>query len=96
VRGADLLDSTARQIHLQRLLGYPVPRYLHIPVAVNASGEKLSKQSGAQAIDPSRDEVIRLLLTFLGQRGTTDLDEALAGWDPARIPRARIRAADGG
>ena len=38
VRGADLLDSTARQIHLQRLLGYSAPRYLHVPVAVNAAG----------------------------------------------------------
>ena len=45
VRGADLLDSTARQIHLQRLLGVPTPRYLHVPVATNAAGEKLSKQT---------------------------------------------------
>ena len=47
VRGADLLDNTARQIQLQRLLGLPTPRYLHIPVVCNAAGEKLSKQSGA-------------------------------------------------
>ena len=49
VRGADLLDSTPRQIHLQRLLGYATPRYLHVPAAVNAAGEKLSKQTGARA-----------------------------------------------
>lgn len=50
VRGADLIDSTARQIYLQRLLGLPTPRYLHVPVIRNELGEKLSKQTGAGAI----------------------------------------------
>jgi glutamyl-Q tRNA(Asp) synthetase len=97
VRGADLLDSTARQMHLQRLLGYPTPRYLHVPVAVNASGEKLSKQTGAQPLAPSRrDELLHLALAFLGQTPTNDLDEAVANWDAARIPRSRLIAAAGG
>ncbi|HET9024770.1 MAG TPA: tRNA glutamyl-Q(34) synthetase GluQRS [Burkholderiaceae bacterium] len=51
VRGADLLDNTPRQIHLQRALGLPRPRYLHVPLVVNDRGEKLSKQTLAPALD---------------------------------------------
>ncbi|MGH8745807.1 MAG: tRNA glutamyl-Q(34) synthetase GluQRS, partial [Burkholderiales bacterium] len=96
VRGADLLDSTARQIWLQRLLGYPDPRYLHLPAALTASGEKLSKQSGAPAIDARhpRRELSRAL-AFLGQSvpetssARAMLQRALARWDVSLIPRKR-------
>ena len=68
VRGADLLWSTPRQIALQRALGLATPSYLHFPVVTNAAGEKLSKQTGAQALDPAQAvELLRHALEFLGQ-----------------------------
>ncbi len=97
VRGADLLDSTARQITLQRLLGLPTPRYLHVPVATNAAGEKLSKQTraaNAAAVDLSR------ALEFLGMKAAPGspprelLAWAIASWDVARIPRKRGHIAE--
>lgn len=99
VRGADLLDSTARQIHLQRLLGLPTPTYLHLPVAVNPAGEKLSKQTEAQAAGP---EAIAAALAFLGHAPPAELRAApakelvawgIAHWDSARLPKARAIAA---
>jgi glutamyl-Q tRNA(Asp) synthetase len=82
VRGADLLDSTARQIHLQRLLGARTPRYAHVPVALNAAGEKLSKQTGARPLNLS-DPKAELA------RARRLLGQGEAGWDLARVPRAR-------
>ena len=90
VRGADLLDSTARQIYLQQRLGLPTPRYLHIQVAINAAGEKLSKQTGAQAVDCARPRgTLRRAFAFLGQVPTEDLAEGLQNWNPSRIPSGR-------
>jgi len=57
VRGADLLASTPRQIYLQRLLGLSTPDYLHLPIALNAAGEKLSKQNLADPVEPDRAAV---------------------------------------
>ena len=95
VRGADLLDSTARQIHLQRLLGIATPRYLHVPVATNATGEKLSKQTHAA---DARPEDLPKGLRFLGMELAEEvcrvspsemLDWASKHWDAGRIPKYR-------
>ena len=97
VRGADLLDSTPRQIHLQRLLGLPVPRHAHLPLVVDADGRKLSKSADALPVDPD-DPVPALLAAWraLGQapadlptdRGVDALLQAAArAFDPTRIPR---------
>ncbi|MGP1676107.1 MAG: tRNA glutamyl-Q(34) synthetase GluQRS [Burkholderiales bacterium] len=99
VRGADLLASTPRQIYLQRLLGLPTPRYLHLPAAVNAAGEKLSKQTLAAPVD-ARDTVPALVqvMDFLGQAPPAQLSRASlaefwrwarAHWDAKNIPRRR-------
>lgn len=96
VRGADLLDSTPRQIWLQRLLGYSTPRYLHLPVALTTAGEKLSKQTGAQAVDAAKPlrELARAL-DFLCQpvpdatTAESMLREALERWDVSLIHPVR-------
>lgn len=63
VRGADLLNSTTRQIWLQRALGYPTPHYAHIPLIMNADGQKLSKQTLAQPL-PTDNVQSTLLQAF--------------------------------
>jgi glutamyl-Q tRNA(Asp) synthetase len=85
VRGADLLDNTARQIRLQQCLQLPTPHYLHVPLVLGSNGEKLSKQNGAQAIDTT--EPIRALnqaaaaLGLPAQSGS--VEQALAAWTAA-------------
>lgn len=67
VRGVDLIDSTPRQLHLQRLLGLPHPRYAHIDVVRDARGVKLSKQSGAPGVLPAQAAAaLHAALEFLG------------------------------
>lgn len=69
VRGCDLLDSTPRQILLQRLLGLPTPAYLHVPLAVDAQGHKLSKSTDAPPVDTDKTRAgIARALHFLGQK----------------------------
>jgi glutamyl-Q tRNA(Asp) synthetase len=95
VRGADLIDSTPRQLWLQQLLGYPAPRYLHVPAAVNAAGEKLSKQTGAPAVDSSHPgKALRRALAFLGQPPSEDLASAVKAWTPGAVPSRRALAAE--
>ncbi len=102
VRGADLLDSTPRQLLLQRLLGLPTPRYLHLPLALGPDGQKLSKQNLAPplCLDAAAPSLVRAL-DFLGQSPDKGLVEAAPGdilawaiprWRPQRIPKARALA----
>ena len=105
VRGADLLDSTARQIHLLGLLGHPVPAYAQLPLATNPAGEKLSKQTLARAIDEHPPQAALLAaLRFLGHNPPDMLTAAplvetwawaRAHWSLAAVPRRRQAVADG-
>ncbi|MHB1373543.1 MAG: tRNA glutamyl-Q(34) synthetase GluQRS [Thauera sp.] len=105
VRGADLLDSTARQIHLLGLLGHAVPAYAHLPLATNAACEKLSKQTLARAIDEHPPAAALLAaLRFLGQNPPDTLTGARlaeiwqwarAHWSIAAVPRRRQAEAPG-
>jgi glutamyl-Q tRNA(Asp) synthetase len=103
VRGADLLDSTPRQIHVSRQLGLWPPAYAHVPVAVDARGEKLSKQTRAAAIDPAgAGTAVWDALAFLGQQPPAALRTApaaaivrwgIAHWRIDRVARNRTRHA---
>ncbi|WP_165857487.1 tRNA glutamyl-Q(34) synthetase GluQRS [Marinobacter sp. JSM 1782161] len=96
VRGSDLLDTTGAQIRLYDLLRAPQPHYLHIPVIVNADGQKLSKQTHAPALDDHRPGANLLqALRALGQRPPDELpanepdailEWAVAHWSPADLP----------
>jgi len=105
VRGSDLLESSARQLKLIRLLGHGAPRYVHLPVAVDRSGEKLSKQTKAAPVDPARPlRALQAVLRFLNQATEaesepTTLDElwrhAILRWDLQRVgPRLTGPAPD--
>ena len=95
VRGADLLHSTPRQIHLQQLLGIDTPSYAHLPLVVDANGRKLSKQAGAMPV--RREDPLTSLVAAYRFLGQVLPDEpfatrgdfwawALGHWDPTRVP----------
>lgn len=96
VRGADLLDSTARQIYLQQLLGYKTPAYCHLPLVIDTAGNKISKSRDAGRIDLHNKETqLCQALLFLGQilpdaLHTTSINTiwqwAIENWDTSRIP----------
>jgi len=94
VRGADLADNTPRQIHLQRLLGLPTPRYLHTPLVLGADGEKLSKQNGAETL--AVDDPLALLRSAgavlgLSADSAADSTATAADWLAAAVAQWRSR-----
>jgi len=104
VRGADLIEPTVRQISLYRHFGWQAPDYLHLPLALNAEGNKLSKQNHAPALpegDP-RPEIIRALM-FLNQDVEQEwralsiddlLKQAVANWKPEKIQHSQMAPAE--
>ncbi|MCP4982013.1 MAG: tRNA glutamyl-Q(34) synthetase GluQRS [Gammaproteobacteria bacterium] len=104
VRGADLLENTCLHIFLQQRLGFDTPSYMHIPLVNNATGVKLSKQTGANAID-QQNAALQLLdaLIHLGQSPGPDLlackpaeilQWAIDNWTPELIPIQRPSIAE--
>jgi len=101
VRGEDLLDSTPRQILLQRLLGYPTPDYLHVPLVLNAAGQRLAKRDGAVTLSAlaaagvSATAVttwIAQSLALAGPYEETTLARLIDRFDPECIPRQPVTA----
>jgi len=99
VRGADLLDSTPRQLALQAALVIEPPYYMHIPVIANERGEKLSKQTLAPALHPGQENrQLTMALQLLHQNPPLGLEKAALGevwawalenWNPALFPQRR-------
>ena len=102
VRGNDLLDSTPRQIFLQQCLGLPTPTYLHLPLALDASGRKLSKTERAHPVDPTDPmPALRRALGFLDLAVPPDIIDprltlayALDRFSPDHLPHCSERPAE--
>jgi glutamyl-Q tRNA(Asp) synthetase len=104
VRGADLLENTCLHIYLQQRLSFSTPEYMHIPLVNNAQGVKLSKQTGASALDYGQASTLLVAaLRHLRQPVQQDLEQsnpseilqwAVANWSPALIPVLHPAAAE--
>lgn len=100
VRGDDLLDSTPRQVLLQRLLGYATPRYLHVPLVLNEAGRRLAKRDGAVTLAALAElgvgahDVVAWIGRSLELEGedVSTLADLVERYDPARLPRQPIVA----
>ncbi|MFM9835511.1 MAG: tRNA glutamyl-Q(34) synthetase GluQRS, partial [Methylophilaceae bacterium] len=96
---SDLLDSTPRQIYLQQLLNFSTPAYAHVPIALNANGEKLSKQTFAEPISTDiAAQQLYAALCFLGQKPPLEMQNATLGevwrwafenWSLVKVQRIR-------
>ena len=97
VRGTDLLDCTPRQIYLQQQLNYNTPDYCHLPLVVDATGNKISKSAGAAKVDVAHKEKLLVkVLAFLGQKPPSDLSSssiddiwawAIKHWQVEQVPQ---------
>ena len=97
IRGADLLTMTSRQQHLFRLLGAAAPDYGHLPLAVTAPGQKLSKQNHARPLqDWPLTQSMAAALTVLGHPPPAELAGApvsellawaLGNWQLRQVPQ---------
>ena len=102
VRGADLLDSTARQINLMQMLGWSTPEYAHLPMVLGSDGHKLSKQTQAPVLDSEKNvENLYRSLQVLGfsppiEALSEDPDSlikwAIASWDISAVPQTAAAA----
>lgn len=102
-RGTDLMDSAPRQVYLQQALGYPIPEYMHLPIAADASGQKLSKQNFASAVSDGDSNTLVRALEFLGQTVPRELVRAppvellqwgVDSWDISMIPTSKLIRTD--
>lgn len=99
VRGIDLLESTPRQIYTQQLLELPTPNYLHLPMAIDSSGKKISKSDYANSVSNTKNiEVLYKALVFLNlsppeQLLSANVEEiikwSIENWDIAKLPKEK-------
>jgi glutamyl-tRNA synthetase len=93
VRGADLVDSTPRQLWLARALGLAEPAHAHVPLVLGPDGARLAKRHGAVTLrELSPAAALAWMAASLGLEGETPA-EMLAGFDPAALPREDVRFA---